>query len=203
MLEVWRIPLDPAAPNPSVEAWVHVPPILAQTLDRNAGDLVFSRTERGRPFLPDAETFDFNLAHTKSLALLAVCDTGCVGIDLEEDRNIRHPMEIGHAVFGGELTWKLGQLQGLAQRKMFLRLWVRAEALLKATGEGLPRKGAALDTPGLWPGFADHVTRRGKTWSLSDRQLAPDMWAAIAIEGEWANHLPLCKLREGGPGLKS
>lgn len=194
MLEVWRIPVEPPGINPSTAAWQKIPPILAKTLGRKLEDLTFTTSARGRPSLRNAPSLDFSLAHTEKIALLAVSTNGRVGIDVEEDRRIGEPMEIGLALFGMELTRRLGLLRGTARQKMFLRLWVRAEALLKATGEGLPPSGAPLDELGLWPGTKDIIRRRGRVWSVFDRRLDKTHWAAIALEGIQTNHLHVCKL---------
>ncbi len=194
MITVWRLPIDQKDRTPSDAAWAYIPPILAKTLDTKTTNLSFAKTERGRPYVESPFSVDFNLAHSRKTALLAVATNGRVGIDIEERRRISEPLDIGMTLFGLELTRRLGALHGVAREDMFLRLWVRAEALLKATGEGLPPSGAALDEPGLWPGATNPIRRRGRVWSLFDQPVGKNHWAAISIEGKQTNHSYTCKL---------
>jgi 4'-phosphopantetheinyl transferase len=105
------------------------------------GELVFARRPcptcggaTGRPFLRTDPSVQFSLAHTRGLVAVAVADVP-VGIDVERsDRTVGSPLV--RALHSGEQR-ELGRLQGSERHRAALRCWVRKEAALKATGQGV------------------------------------------------------------------
>jgi 4'-phosphopantetheinyl transferase len=89
----------------------------------------------GKPRLLDARV-EFSIAHASDRVLLAVSTQAPVGVDVEpiearvEDlaTSLLHPAEVG------------------TDRSELLRLWVRKEAVLKATGHGLARPMTGFST---------------------------------------------------------
>src|SRR6185503_15339055 len=98
----------------------------------------------GRPRLV-ADGPHFSISHSADRVLLALCDTAPVGADVESTgrdidrlrRLILHPAEAARPA-GPDL----------------LRVWVRKEAVLKATGRGLALAMAGVDLDNLPPGTA-------------------------------------------------
>lgn len=95
-------------------------------------DLIFSRTEHGKPFLPGHDSIDFNISHTKGMILCSVTDTGKVGVDVERIRPLKynimkrcfHPDEIDY-------------VESLNDDKHFFEIWTKKEAYTKYLGTGL------------------------------------------------------------------
>lgn len=116
-------------------AWAMTRRVLGDLLATDPRRLAFDRTcllcghaGHGKPRLTGA-TLEFSITHARDRVLLAVTQGIPVGVDVEPADapvaevadSIRHPSE--NNVEGSEL----------------LRLWVRKEAILKATGHGLVR----------------------------------------------------------------
>lgn len=95
-------------------------------------DLNFSRTDHGKPFLPDISSIDFNISHTKGMILCSVTDTGKVGVDVEIVRPLKynimkrcfHPDEINY-------------VESFNDDKHFFEIWTKKEAYTKYLGTGL------------------------------------------------------------------
>src|SRR5580704_3205081 len=71
-----------------------------------AHDLVFTTSPAGKPRLVLADSsISFNLTHASGRALLAVCDSREVGVDLEQRRFDIEPLDIArYCFFGSERT---------------------------------------------------------------------------------------------------
>ena len=74
--------------------------VLALCLDRDPAGLSFEYTDRGRPSLRLAShpDFDFNLAHSGDLALLAL-SSRTVGVDVEQRREMPNALAIARRFF--------------------------------------------------------------------------------------------------------
>jgi phosphopantetheinyl transferase len=103
--------------------------------------------DHGKPRLvsPPSE-LTFNLSHAEGLVVVAVCCGQPVGVDVEwRGRAQAMPELVGLVLSPTELA-ALEELPQADRAGVLLRCWVRKEALLKATGEGLgrgPRAAAA------------------------------------------------------------
>jgi 4'-phosphopantetheinyl transferase len=112
--------------------------VLGLCLDRDPAGLVFDYTERGRPSLRLAShpDFDFNLAHSGDLALLAFSSRR-VGVDVERLREMPNALAIARRFFSPREVAALKRLAEDARREGFFSAWTRKEALIKAVGTGL------------------------------------------------------------------
>ena len=88
-------------------------------------------TNRYRPCLA------FNLAHSEDQALLAIASSGQIGVDLEIKRPLRDLDGLVAQVCSDIELKHLHRLSETEKETAFYRLWVRKEALLKASGLGL------------------------------------------------------------------
>jgi len=114
--------------------------------------------ENGKPAVdgPSNGRLHFNLAHSKSTALLAVTIDQPVGVDVEDSDCVRIP-DIGslaESVMSERELEVISELEGESRLHCFLRCWTRKEALVKAMGVGLSVKLDAftvpLDRAGAW-----------------------------------------------------
>jgi len=111
----------------------------------------------------------FNLAHSGALGLIAVARDREVGVDVEELRVVPEAQEIARRWIGPDAEAAL-RSAGADRDRVFLRLWTRREALLKATGAGLADAERPPD-----PGEASR-------WEVVDLDPAPGYVGALAVE---------------------
>jgi 4'-phosphopantetheinyl transferase len=159
----------------------------------------------GKPRLADGAAVDFSVSHSGDLVALAVTggpDTSGpktsgpktsgretsripVGIDVEQIAVL--PQEPADIVLSAAERHAFGQLEAAVRPAAFFRYWVRKEAVLKATGDGLqvPMTDLTVSPPGQaarlteWrgrPGFAARV-------ALHDLRAPSGYAAAVAFVG--------------------
>lgn len=93
----------------------------------------------GKPALEAAHDFPqihFNASHSGGIALFAFSDQE-VGIDVELVASNGDMSRIAANFFSHSESAACAQLEGPAREHFFFRTWVRKEAYLKATGNGL------------------------------------------------------------------
>lgn len=110
--------------------------ILARYLKVEPLHLTLSYQKHGKPFLHHPLKIEFNLSHSKDMALLAVGkDTPC-GIDIEYYS--KRPYEnIGLKLFSPEENNTLSIQPEHHKSSVFFTIWAQKEAFIKAGGLGL------------------------------------------------------------------
>lgn len=113
-------------------------------------DLAFEAAEHGKPYAivsgrPAAA--QFNVSDSGWHGLIAIAESGRVGVDVEERSPSRDLDGLIGTVFGEDEHAAI--LAAGARRKveLFYRLWTLKEALLKALGTGLYLDPASFQTP--------------------------------------------------------
>ena len=121
-----------------VAAHVGLRQVLGRCLGRDPADLEFDHSDRGRPSVRRTApaAFDFNLAHSGEVALIALSGR-TVGVDVEDVREIRDLLAIAGRFFSPREVATLTGLAGEARRRGFFTAWTRKEAVIKAVGAGL------------------------------------------------------------------
>jgi 4'-phosphopantetheinyl transferase EntD len=141
-VHLWVVPLDDPDKRRRHEiARAAQDQILAAYLEIEPRDLQYATLPGGKPILADG-TLEFNLSHSGELALIAVSRELQVGVDLEHPRSFRNAAGMARRIC------TMRELEHLAQAQdedELLRLWVRKEAVVKATGEGLVRPVNQID----------------------------------------------------------
>jgi len=100
------------------------------------GPLRFARESKGRPYLADGGP-DFNLSDTVGGTVVAVAESGRLGVDLERlDRSLSH-RRLAPRYFGAQEIAALEAMDDESARLAFLRLWTAKEASSKSTGTGI------------------------------------------------------------------
>ena len=162
--------------------------VLGRTLGIDAADVALRRGVRGRPELADAAArVDFNVSHTRGVALVAVGrdlpDRARVGVDIEHrdreasaDRLARKFLTAAEQATLADLPPDLG-------RQRFLRYWTCKEAMSKATGDGLIAPFRQLDVelahpPRLRAGPSPYLPG---DWSLHFADVPEEWLATVAI----------------------
>lgn len=162
--------------------------ILSLYTHRPPESLRFVYGPRGKPSLAERGfELEFNLAHSRGLALYAVTRGGPVGVDVEYIRPELAAERIAERFFSAEETAALRALPRQEQSAAFFRCWTRKEALLKAWGQGLafgldrftvscdPDRAALLSTP--------FDLAEAERWSLVDLEPGPGYAGALAVHG--------------------
>ena len=137
--------------------------------------------QHGKPRLVDpASDLAFNLSHTRGLIALAVCRGHEIGIDVEwRGRAGTMPELVPLLMSAEELAW-LERIPEARRPALLLDCWVRKEALLKATGEGLSADLRELSLP--QERDALQVCRRAGTWwGVCRLAVGPDHLGAVAV----------------------
>ncbi|MFF1510351.1 4'-phosphopantetheinyl transferase family protein [Streptomyces sp. NPDC058326] len=152
--------------------------LLGHCLGTPADKVVFVREDcplcggpHGRPAVRGGGVH-FSLSHSRDLVLVGLAATP-VGVDIEA-----HPeAEVSDLVAGSlhpREREEFDRLPPQERQAAFTRCWVRKEAYLKGTGEGLAG-GLERTYTGLGP---DPAALPG--WSLTDVRVAPSYEAAVA-----------------------
>jgi 4'-phosphopantetheinyl transferase len=173
-IHVWRVPLDAAEGPPPTAGEVaraarfHGVDLQRRYLRSHAAlreilagytdaRLDFAVSANGKPFLPGAPDIQFNLSHSREMALVAVTLELEVGVDVEWIRPMPDYREIADRFFPP------AEAAQVADEDDFFRRWTRLEAVAKACGTGV--YGIAVEPSGEWtieelaaaPGYAAAV----------------------------------------------
>jgi 4'-phosphopantetheinyl transferase len=114
--------------------------ILARYLRTEPAALVFETEPAGKPKLAAARhgrLLQFNLSHSRDLALVAVTGGSEIGVDLEWVSDAVEVEHVASTVFSPEEIAALGRLPMPQKREAFFNGWTRKEAIVKALGTGL------------------------------------------------------------------
>jgi phosphopantetheinyl transferase len=141
-VHVWVVPLDDPVKRRRHElAHAAQDQILAAYLDIEREALEYATLPGGKPILADG-ALEFNLSHSGDLALFAVSRDLEVGVDLEHPRSFKNEAGLARRICTAR---ELQHLTQATDDDELLRLWVRKEAVAKATGEGLAQAVNQLD----------------------------------------------------------
>jgi 4'-phosphopantetheinyl transferase len=163
--------------------------LLASYLDCQPDDVQFSYGPNGKPALAGkfaGSKFNFNLAHSESLALIAVTRLDAVGIDVEKIRPVTDASELVERFFSPRENALFQQLADDQKSIAFFNLWTRKEAWLKATGEGIGQLLALVEVtflpsePARFLGLPRHHAAK-TNWLVRELSPAPDFVGAIAL----------------------
>lgn len=111
---------------------------LAGYLEKAPQKIALATNRHGKPCIAECSTLHFNVSHSGGLGAIAFTTAGEVGIDVEAIQRDVEAVEIATANFSRDeaaMVAAAGSPQ--AQARIFLRLWTRKEAVLKAAGSGL------------------------------------------------------------------
>ncbi|MGY3902947.1 4'-phosphopantetheinyl transferase family protein [Aeromonas lusitana] len=110
--------------------------LLADRLHCRPDELMFCTNVHGKPALCSHQ-WQFNLSHSGDWLVLALCETGPLGVDIEMGLRRRQTLPLAERFYAeSEYQWLLS-LPEQARESAFYRLWSRKEAVLKAQGNGI------------------------------------------------------------------
>ncbi|MFJ9825626.1 4'-phosphopantetheinyl transferase family protein [Streptomyces sp. NPDC101160] len=108
--------------------------VLGEVLDRDPASLSFAKGPHGKPYLADVPV-EFSLSHSGELVAVALSLEAPVGVDVE--RVPEPSAELPLPVLSSAERAEYDRVAAPERAAAFTTYWVRKEAVLKATGEGL------------------------------------------------------------------
>jgi 4'-phosphopantetheinyl transferase len=139
--------------------------VLARYLSMSPQAVCFKKGDKGKPYLHDklkpASGLQFNLSHTRNMALLAVTRDHEIGVDIEHIDRKTDWTGIAKRFFTKPEQSALFKLPESLRQQAFYKLWTRKEAYMKVMGTGLSLAPTefTLTVPPLEPGLVEHHSR--------------------------------------------
>lgn len=129
----------------------------------------------------------FNLAHSRELAVFAFARGCAVGVDIEAVEENFPVLDAAPNICSEEELRRLQTLRGIGQARAFFAIWTAKEALLKARGDGFagdPQKIRLALEDGETPRLLDFPPGAAASWSLHVFHAAAGFAAALAVDGK-------------------
>lgn len=121
--------------------------ILSYYLPCSPQEFVFEYNPQGKPYLLENPTqLQFNLSHSKDLALLAIGQHHAMGIDVEYFSK-RPYVGIAEQLFSDVEIKALQSTHPRMEPLVFFHIWAQKEAFIKACGLGLSYPTQQFDVP--------------------------------------------------------
>jgi 4'-phosphopantetheinyl transferase len=165
---------------------------LARYLKTTPQKIMLATNRHGKPCIAESSALHFNVSHSGGLGAIAFTTIGEVGIDVEAIQRDVEALEIATANFTrNEAAMVAAADTLLEQSRIFLRLWTRKEAVLKAAGCGLL---GGLEGFDVSHGSLNHVALpcalgdSGESyWRIRDLETKDGFLGAIAARaGDWS-----------------
>ncbi|WP_028387533.1 4'-phosphopantetheinyl transferase family protein [Legionella fairfieldensis] len=110
--------------------------ILGRYLKKTADQVIFSYNKQGKPQVAHPLAIEFNLSHSRDLALLAIGQQFPLGVDLEFF-SARSYDGIAKTLFSPQELQLFLKLPSYLKTQSFFHIWAQKEAFIKACGLGL------------------------------------------------------------------
>ncbi|MEQ8786608.1 MAG: 4'-phosphopantetheinyl transferase superfamily protein [Pirellulaceae bacterium] len=156
----------------------------------SAGAWRFRTLARGKPIIdPDlGVSLQFNLSHTRGMAICGVTLAGDLGVDVEFLGRPRSDLKLARRYFAAAETATLEGLDPETLHDRFLQFWTLKESYIKAVGDGLamPLERFAFRLDERRPptiSFSDS-TEDPTRWRFAQLRFGGEHLASIALHGE-------------------
>lgn len=165
--------------------------ILAGYIQCSTTSIEFQYGDRGKPDLAAGQTASktkFNVSKSEELALIAVTNAGHIGIDIEHLRPVSDAAKLAQRYFAAPEVETLLSAPTSLHERIFLEIWTRKEAFIKATGQGLSYPlnqfavSAAHTDPVVTVKFLPD-SAKSEDWHLTNISPQKDVLAAVAVCG--------------------
>ena len=151
-------------------------------------NFAFTTNKFGKPYLqPPHDALQFNVSHSRDLALFGFCRGRELGVDVEGIRPDFATLEIANRFFAADEAALLTALPEADRPGAFFNCWTRKEAYIKARGVGLSLGLSAFavtlkqgEAPALMR--VDNDASAPDRWTMLDLDVGPEYRAAAAFE---------------------
>ena len=163
--------------------------LLAYFSNKSEMKIDFKYGKNGKPFLSDDSNVQFNCSHSENVVVVAIALGMEIGIDLEQlSRKVNRPRLASFLFTPTELI-AYHQLEEMHQQEVFMDLWTKKEAILKATGEGLTRPMNTLtvslnENRTLTIKIDGESSENNTDWFLESYTLMDDYMGALSVRGK-------------------
>jgi 4'-phosphopantetheinyl transferase len=155
--------------------------IISKYLHCAPGEVHFRYGLNGKP---SVDGLQFNVAHSRNVAVIAVSHCNQLGVDIEAVRWLEDFDELVARFFCPRESQLFARLPNALKPTAFFNLWTRKEALLKATGEGIAYSLDRVDVTFLpdEPPCVLSMPQEGacRDWILKEIHPAPGFIGAVA-----------------------
>jgi 4'-phosphopantetheinyl transferase len=162
--------------------------LLGAYLEADPRSLGFATNEYGKPRIDTPHCrLRFNMSHSTSVTMVALCLNAEVGIDVEAIRPVAEWAAIASSHFSGEENDALNAEPEEARSTAFFRCWTRKEAFIKAKGMGLslPLNSFSVtvsaDTPAALLS-CNWDPQESARWTLTHLDPEPGYVGSLAVE---------------------
>jgi len=164
--------------------------LLGNYMEATPEELVFRYGPRGKPYLVPvaAAKMEFSVAHAANQALFAFCRDTEIGVDLEHERPLADLAGMMQACLSAQEQAEWQELPEQEWLSAFFRVWVRKEALIKATGKGMMIPLREFDV-GFNPEGIQNELRLpaehfgDEPWQIIDLPAPTEFFGALAVTG--------------------
>ena len=112
--------------------------ILSEYLSILPENLEFFNGKYGKPELLNCKDIHFNVSHSNSIWVIAICNSGSIGVDVEFIRKRKYMSRIMNNYFHDEENEHYKSLETYEkQEDYFYELWTKKESYAKYLGKGL------------------------------------------------------------------
>jgi 4'-phosphopantetheinyl transferase len=111
--------------------------VLSESTGLAADSLQYESGPFGKPSLRGASTCAFNMSHSGDVAVIATAPSGEIGVDVEVLRPVSDSLALAQRNFTPAEHQHLLATPSEWRDLVFLRIWTRKEACIKALGYGL------------------------------------------------------------------
>jgi 4'-phosphopantetheinyl transferase len=161
--------------------------LLGRYLGIAADQVELGNSGLGKPLVLTTPGVKFNMSHSEAVAIYAFAACDEVGVDVERVRSDIDVSRIAERYFDASELRPMSRSNQPIDLVDFFTCWVRKEAVLKASGDGLTVPLSAVKVAGseIHP---EHIIARvatgGRAWRVFDLPEIPGYRAAAAVEGD-------------------
>ena len=161
--------------------------ILSRYINKDPDEILFTRTQWGKPELQDDHGIFFNLSHTQGFTVLAVTNCPGIGIDIEKILPIDAKTGLAKTCFSAREFQQMEQVPSEKWEPVFYDYWTRKESVVKAQGKG------------LFAGLQSFSVSLSKTWTKVKLEQQAWYLKPLTLPWPWVGAVTAerkCQIRE-------